>query len=235
MNVKKLILPLLLTAVGTLAFAQNGGEPEAPATGNMYVGVGSEPDTQGEPNPLLKGVYREDYLQGKEAGWRGELDTVWIAPAAQTDISAGNPAAFNTETAYVYTLKQDFPLTMTETSYRVADHEPNGEMVNPSSDGGDTPADYISWKGRVDFKFIKEMTDNGPVLKIVSHVANPHGVRFEKAAIKVKDNKDGVTVEIKLPKAPCTCWIGQSLTLKYKVINLKQLETERKVKTLMRK
>lgn len=172
-------------------------------------------------------------MQGKEAGWRGELDTVWIAPSAQTDISDGKAAVFNTETAYVYTLKQDFPLTMTDSSYQVADHESNGEMVNPSSDGGDTPADFIPWKGRVDFKFMKEVTADGPVLKIVSHVANPHGVRFEKATIKVKDNKDGVTVEIKLPKAPCTCWIGQSLTLKYKVVDMKKIRTEREIKARM--
>ena len=225
----------MLTAVGTLAFAQNGGEPEAPATGNMYVGVGFGPEERGDTNTIVQGVYREYYLQGKEASWRGELDTVWLAPAAQTDISNGKPTAFNDETAYVYTLKENFPLTMTGASYRVADHESNGEMVNPSSDRGDTPADYIPWKGRVDFKLIQEVTDNGPVLKIVSHVANPHGVRFEKATIKVKDNKDGVTVEIKLPKTPCTCLIGRSLTLKYKVVDLKKIRTEQEIKAHFKK
>ncbi len=239
MNMKKVILPLLLTAISSLAFAQyERGEidplldPDR-QQGNTWMGIRTRPGRAGETITDYKVVYAEDSLQGKEAGMRGEEDNVWLAPTAQVELEANKPADFNTETAYVYALNNDVTFAMESASYRVAEHEPNGEQVKPSSDRGDTPAQYVPWKGRVDFKFIKEMTENGPVLKVLSHVVNPHGVRLEKATIKVKEDKKGLAVEVRMPKAEWLRWIGQTPTLKFQLVDVRQDRTAKQVKAKM--
>lgn len=233
MNVRKALLLLILTIAGSSAFAQYGGEPEAPSYGNMWVVTGSGPDKQGEPNPIMEQVYLEDYYdcQGKEPGWRGEEDYVWRIPSAQVELKENKSAAFNTETAYVFPLKKDTELSLREASYRVAQYDSVGEYV--MLDGNDELSCYIPWKGRVDFKFMKENTENGPVLKVVSHVVNPHGVRLEKAAIKVRENKEGLSVEINMPKAVALRWIWKSFTLKFLVIDLREQLAQRELRALL--
>lgn len=230
MSTKKIILVLLLAAVSSAAFAQERGEPVTYDPGNTYVGVGFGPDTKGEPNTIYTKVYREDYLVGKEEGWQGEINTEWTAPTQETVLQNGQEAAFDTDTAYFYTLTKNAPLAMQEAHYVVAKHDPSGERIpSNAGDGGDTPDDYIPWKGRVDFKFDVQNTENGPVLKVTSHIANPHGVRLQKATIKVKDTKKGVMVEIKLPKVEYS-FLGRALKLKYNVISYEE-QADRQQKT----
>lgn len=238
MSTKKIILVLLLAAVSSAAFAQERGEPVTNIPGNTYVGVGFGPDEQGEPTTLYKKVYREDGLVGQEEGWQGEINTVWAEPSKEAVLQNDREAAFDTDTVYFYTLTQPAPLSMQQAHYVVAEHDSTGERI-PSewADGGDTPDDYIPWKGRVDFKFSVKNTDNGPVLQITSHIANPHGVRLQKATVKVKDTQKGVLVEIKLPKSG-RGFLGKALKLKYDVISYeeqtaKQQESAKEVADLL--
>lgn len=49
MNMKKLFLFFFLTCTGSFVFAQNGGEPETPAYGNIYIQEGVFSGSGGEP------------------------------------------------------------------------------------------------------------------------------------------------------------------------------------------
>ncbi len=49
MNIKKWVLPLFLTMAGTFVFAQNGGEPDTPVYGNVFIYEDAVPGAGGEP------------------------------------------------------------------------------------------------------------------------------------------------------------------------------------------
>lgn len=233
MFTKKLTFLLLLTGCAASAFAQEQGEPVTPHTGNTYILINMGPQEQGEPVSNYKHFYREDYLHGKEAGWRGEINTQWQTPTQETLLQNNKETAFDTDTAYSYLLAKP-ALIEKEGSYRVKDFEPNGERLpSNAGDGGDTPDNYIPWKGRVDFKFTTQQTDKGTVLQITSHIANPHGVRLQKATIKIKETESGVTVEIKLPKAERITFLGKPVKLKYDVVSYEE-ETAKKQEAAVR-
>lgn len=122
MNMKKLFLFFLLTCAGSFVFAQNGGEPETPAYGNVYIyeevvsGPGGEPEAVrvinasvgivardgGEPSPDWDKIETIRLEHGMTEEIKDGVVYFFVLPSHYTDtvlktekVILGAEAAFN--------------------------------------------------------------------------------------------------------------------------------------------